>query len=127
MHFYQFWLGVLSVWRITHLLNAEDGPWDSVVHLRRMAGMGFWGNLLDCFYCLSVWTAAPFALHLGKKSSQRILLLPALSAGAILLERVTNHGFGESPAQFFEESEDEYVLRSKENTSPSIHPGSSYF
>ena len=106
MRFYRFLLGILSVWRITHLLNAEDGPWDVVVHLRRIAGEGFWGQLLDCFYCLSVWIAAPFAVLLGKKPSERILMWPALSAGAILLQSVIGREHGEPPALFVEESED---------------------
>ncbi len=115
MDFYTFLLGVLSAWRITHLLQAEDGPWDMVVYLRRSAGTGFWGQLLDCFYCLSVWIAAPLALYLGETLSQRILLWLALSAGAILLERATDRRHGETPALFIEESEDEYVLRQKAN------------
>ena len=119
MRFYKLLLGILSVWRITHLLNAEDGPWDVVVRLRRRAGEGFWGELLDCFYCLSVWIAAPFAVLLGQKLGERILLWPALSAGAILLERITDGRYSESPAPFVEESEDEYVmLRQKEGAGP---------
>jgi hypothetical protein len=110
MQFYRFTLGILSVWRITHLLQAEDGPWDSVVYLRRKAGDGFWGQLLDCFYCLSVWIAVPFAILSGENLRQRILLWPALSAGAILLERVTEREYGEPPALLIEESEDDYVL-----------------
>lgn len=110
MRFYDFLLGTLSVWRITHLLSAEDGPWDVVVRLRRAAGEGFIGQMLDCFYCLSIWVSAPLAIFLGKKMGERILLWPALSAGAILLERVTDHRYSESPAQFIEESEDENVM-----------------
>jgi hypothetical protein len=97
MNLHRFLLGVLSVWRITHLLQAEDGPGDGVVRLRRSVGEGFWGQLLDCFYCLSVWIAAPFAIYLGEKLSDRILLWPALSAGAILLERVTDQGHHQPP------------------------------
>jgi len=108
MRFYWLVLGILCVWRITHLLQAEDGPWDIIVHLRGRAGVGFWGQLLDCFYCLSVWIAAPFALYLGKELDEQILLWPALSAGAILLERVTNHG--EPPALLVEDSEDNHVM-----------------
>lgn len=100
---YSFWLGILSVWRITHLLHAEDGPGDVVVHLRRKAGEGFWAQLLDCFYCLSVWIAVPFAIFLGQKPGERFLLWPALSAGAILLERVTDRRHGEAPALFVED------------------------
>ncbi|MFN2124418.1 MAG: DUF1360 domain-containing protein [Candidatus Promineifilaceae bacterium] len=110
MQFYRFVLGILSVWRITHLLQAEDGPWDSVVYLRQKAGDGFSGELLDCFYCLSVWSAFPFAIFLGKDFGGRVLLWPALSAGAILLERFTEHAYAEPPTQFSKESEDNYVL-----------------
>ena len=107
---HRFFLGILSVWRITHLFHAEDGPWDLVVRLRRRAGEGFWGQLLDCFYCLSVWVAAPLALLLGDGLSERILLWPALSAGAILLERITGPGYDDSPAPFLEDSEDEHAM-----------------
>ena len=90
MEIYWLVLGVLGVWRFTHLLFAEDGPWAVVIRLRRRAGTGFWGSLLDCFYCLSVWMAAPFALLLGSEWKERLLLWPALSAGAIVIERVTH-------------------------------------
>lgn len=125
MGFYRFLLGILSVWRITHLLQAEDGPWDGVVRLRRRAGEGFWGQMLDCFYCLSVWIAAPFAIFLGQKPGERILLWPALSAGAILLERVTDRGHGEAPALFVEESEEENVMQlwKEEGTTSPNDPG----
>ena len=53
----RFVVGVLATWRVTHLLVAEDGPADVVVRLRRRAGDGWIGEAMDCFYCLSVWTA----------------------------------------------------------------------
>jgi hypothetical protein len=114
MRFYRLLLGILSVWRITHLLQAEDGPWDVVVRLRRGAGEGVWGQMLDCFYCLSVWVAAPYAILLGQKPGERLLLWPALSAGAILLERATDRGRGEAPALFIEDKEDENAVRLRE-------------
>jgi hypothetical protein len=98
MEFYWLVLGILGVWRITHLLQAEDGPWDLVIRLRRKAGEGFWAKLLDCFYCLSLWIAAPFALCLGEDLRERLLLWLAFSAGAILLERFTNREQGIPPA-----------------------------
>ncbi len=91
MKFYWLALGALSVWRITHLLAKEDGPWDLLVRLRQAAGSGFWGNLLDCFYCLSLWIAIPFAWWIGDGWRERLLLWPALSGATILLERVTRH------------------------------------
>ena len=124
---YGFLLGILSVWRITHLLHAEDGPWDVVVRLRRMAGEGFWGQLLDCFYCLSVWIAAPFAIVLGRKPGERFLLWTALSAGAILVESVRDRRYGEAPALFIEDSEDEYaMLRQEEEEGQSRNPDPSH-
>jgi len=80
-------LGVLGVWRITHLIQAEDGPWDVVVRLRARAGASRVGQAMDCFYCLSLWIALPFAWLVGAGWLQQLLLWPALSAGAILLER----------------------------------------
>ncbi len=88
MGLYGLLVGALGVWRLTHLLNAEDGPWSIFVRLRRAVGSGFWGELLDCFYCLSLSIAIPFAIVIGVSWKERLLLWPALSASAILLERV---------------------------------------
>jgi hypothetical protein len=63
---------------------------ERVIRLRRQAGTGFWGKLLDCFYCLSLWIAAPLALLLGGGWTERLLLWPALPASAILLELLTS-------------------------------------
>ncbi len=82
-----FILGALGVWRVTHLFNAEDGPAEVLVRLRQLAGSRFLGRLLDCFYCLSLWIAVPFALVLASGWHERLLLWPALSGAAILLER----------------------------------------
>ena len=35
MKFYWLLLGLLTVWRLTHLVNAKDGPWGVVMRLRR--------------------------------------------------------------------------------------------
>ena len=91
---------VLGVWRVTHLLAAEDGPGDVVAKLRGAAGSGFWGRLLDCFYCLSLWVAVPFAFALGTAWPEWIFLWLALSGAAILLERITERPAAN--AAFFE-------------------------
>jgi Protein of unknown function (DUF1360) len=128
MGFFRLLLGALCVWRITHLLNAEDGPGDVFVRLRRQAGAGVWGELLDCFYCLSLWIAAPLAVALGKNWRERLLLWPALSGGAILLERVTdNEKSVQPPAAYFEHSEEatDGMLRQEEGTVPGRNPNGS--
>lgn len=113
MQFYWLALGVLAVWRVTHILNAEDGPWDIVLRLRRLAGSGFAGHLLDCFYCLSIWIAAPAAIWIGQGIKERCLLWPAISAGAILLERLTARDRRVPPALYFEGEENDELLREK--------------
>lgn len=85
---YRMALGILVTWRVTHLLHAEDGPWQVLVRMRRLA-KAVAGTLFDCFYCVSLWVAAPFAYLLGEGWEERALLVPALSAAAILLERLT--------------------------------------
>ena len=87
--FPSFILGSFSVWRITHLLHAEDGPWDVFYHLRRRLGDHFFGKLMDCFYCLSLWVSAPFAYGLGQDNQTRFLLWWSISGAAILLERIS--------------------------------------
>ena len=113
MRFYWLIIGTLSVWRITHLLAAEDGPWQLMVRLRRQAGAGFIGELLDCFYCLSIWIAVPVALLIGEGWRERILLWLALSGGAIVLERVTRRS-ELAPASYIEDVEDDDGMLRKE-------------
>jgi len=116
-----YWLivGVLAVWRVTHLLQAEDGPWDVVVRLRRAVGDGFWGKLLDCFHCLSLWIAVPAAWLLGHAWRERIFLWLAFSGGAILLEQSTRRESASSPAMYTEDKENEHdVLRESEDPVP---------
>jgi hypothetical protein len=98
---YRFILGVLAIWRLTHLLAIEDGPFHLVATLRRWAGSGFLGSLMDCFYCLSLWVAAPFAVLLGGSRQEQLLLWPALSGAAILVNRIVQRVAPEEPA-FFE-------------------------
>lgn len=118
MRWYWLVLGVLSVWRLTHLLNAEDGPAEVLARLRRLAGSGFWGSLLDCFYCLSLWISAPFAGILGETWTERLFLWLALSGAACLLERATYRIEAVPPAQYFEsrEENDDVLLRTSEAT-----------
>jgi hypothetical protein len=101
-------------------LNAEDGPFDVLVRLRQFAGDGLWGDLLDCFYCLSLWIAVPFAWWLGDSWKERLLLWPALSAASIATERLISRGLREpepESALYFENPEvDPNVLLRKEES-----------
>lgn len=113
MHFYWLLLGTLGVWRITHLLHAEDGPWKLLTKLRELLGRTLLGQLFDCFYCLSLWISAPFAWLTGEDWKERLLLWPAFSGAAILLERVSARDPSPPPAIYFEDQgkEESNVLR----------------
>ena len=104
MNWLEFILATLAVWRFTHLIAAEDGPFKLIAWVRGKAGQGFWGTLLDCFYCLSAWIAIPFAIAMGGSRWQKFLLWPALSAAAILLNRVADR-IAPDPPVYFEEPE----------------------
>jgi len=129
MRFYWLAVGILCVWRVTHLLVVEDGPWGIMAKLQRRAGSGFWAELLNCFYCLSLWTAAPLAYWLGESWRERLLLWPALSGGAILLQRSTSSESDPKPIHYFEEKdfeeddkeENHALLRQQEKPIPSGH------
>jgi len=86
---FRFCVGALATWRLAHLVAAEDGPGDVVVRLRRRAGNGWAGSLMDCFYCLSVWTAAPVTAAVVRRPREAPLTWLALSGAACLLERAT--------------------------------------
>ena len=72
--------------------------------------------MLDCFYCLSLWIALPLAIWIGVSWRERALLWPALSAGAILLERVISTERAAVPAAcHLGNEEDDNVLFGKKN------------
>jgi hypothetical protein len=111
MSFYFLVLCVLGVWRITHLLNQEAGPAEMLTRLRRWVGSGNLGQLLDCFYCLSLWIALPFAALIGRNWLERLLLWPALSGAAILLEKMSARTEPPAAGYYEEEAEERHVLR----------------
>jgi len=84
----RFVLAVFATWRITHLLANEDGPADLIVRLRGRLGDGVVSKLMDCFYCLSLWVAAPMAFLVCGRPLDLLLTWLALSGAACLLERM---------------------------------------
>lgn len=86
-----FILLVLATWRLAHLLHKEDGPFDIIFLIRKKAGTGFFGSLLDCFYCISIWVALPLGIWEGNNWWQKLLYWWALSGAACLLEQATTN------------------------------------
>jgi hypothetical protein len=79
----------LAVWRLSHLFSQEDGPFDLVFKFRKQLGQGFFGSLLDCFYCLSVWWSIPFATWLSHNWAEGIITWLSLSGTASLLFKIS--------------------------------------
>jgi hypothetical protein len=116
MQFYWFLLGSLAVWRMTHLLGFEDGPWDIFDWVRLRLGHGMLRKMSECFYCLTLWVALLVAFVIGETWKAKLLLWPALSGAAILLERTTNNQMdaeSNTATVYYEESQEEqkHVLR----------------
>jgi hypothetical protein len=85
----RFFLAALATWRLCHLLANEDGPGDVVARLRRGLGDTVFGQLVDCFGCLSVWIAIPLAFFVAEGPLNLVLTWLALSGAAFLLERMS--------------------------------------
>lgn len=88
---WRFVLATLAVWRLTHLVTAEDGPFDVVVRVRASLGQGVIGRAMDCFYCFSLWVAAPAALFVTRDPVEWVMAWLASAGGACLLDRLTDH------------------------------------
>ncbi|HVF59708.1 MAG TPA: DUF1360 domain-containing protein [Thermoanaerobaculia bacterium] len=89
MRGFDFLLGSLATWRVAALLVREDGPFDLIARLRRaLARLGA-GRALECFFCTSLWVAAPVALWLAGATRRWLLVWLALSGAAGLLERAS--------------------------------------
>jgi hypothetical protein len=100
-------LAVLAVFRVAHLIAREDGPWSALARLRQAAGTGVAGQVLRCFYCLSLWIAFPFVWYLTGNWMEKVVGWFAISGGAILLER-----FGHEPLEVkIEEGAGDGMLR----------------
>ncbi len=85
---FRFIVAGLATWRITHLLAHEDGPADIFFRLRGRLGSSFAGKLMDCFFCLSLWVAAPAAWFVTPRLLEWVVTWLALSGAACLLQRI---------------------------------------
>jgi Protein of unknown function (DUF1360) len=94
MSIYPFIIATLAVWRVTHLLSEEDGPFDLIIRLREKIGNNVLGQLMDCFYCLSIWIAIPFAFIISGNLQEGILHSLALSGAACIIQKVIKRDVG---------------------------------
>jgi len=108
-----FTVAVLATWRVTHLLASEDGPADLIVKFRTLLGHSIAGKLMDCFYCLSLWIAAPIAIFVTRQLPDWLLVWLALSGAACLLERLGRESVMIEPVSQTPEGDVYHVLQSE--------------
>jgi hypothetical protein len=107
----RFGLAALAVWRVTHLIALEDGPFNVITRMRHRLGDGFFGQLTDCFACTSVWVAAPVAAALRpRRGGDLVLSWLALSGAACLLQQWSADGRPELRYTDDEESQSDGML-----------------
>jgi hypothetical protein len=88
---------LLASWRLMVLIIFDTGPFDFMLRIRTKVGAEVayddatqLGKLFQCQYCMSIWTSiflVSFWLVLPAIAWPVILML-ALSAGAVLIEEV---------------------------------------
>lgn len=74
----------LASWRIASMFVQEAGPFDIFERLRSVTRLG---GLLECVWCMSVWTAALVWLIWPTEAGAPIVFILALSAGAVLVDK----------------------------------------
>jgi hypothetical protein len=88
-----FLLALLGVYRLSHMIAMEDGPFDAFAELRDRVGQGNWiGRGLHCPLCLSFWLSLCMVGWLGFVG----LLLPpynliswlGLAGGCLVLHKL---------------------------------------
>lgn len=82
----------LVVWRLTHLLNKEDGPFDLIFRFKQGLVQHRHRQLfklVTCFYCLSVWVGLAIAILESGLHKSAIPYGIALSGLAILAQNFT--------------------------------------
>jgi hypothetical protein len=111
LDFWRLVVAMLATWRLTHLVVREDGPAALLARARAALSDGTGMGVLDCFYCTSLWVAAPVSLWVASRPLDVVMVWLALSALACLCARI---GQGEVVLQALPEAkpgEDDGMLR----------------
>jgi len=106
-------LAILATWRLTHLIVREDGPGALFARARAVLD-GLGAGMLDCFYCTSLWVAAPLALWVASRPLDVAITWLALSGAACLCERIGQPNVVVQPLPEPIKGEDDGMLRTQE-------------
>jgi hypothetical protein len=87
-----FLLALLGVYRLSHMIAMEEGPFDAFAELREKAGQRTWiGRGLHCPLCLSFWIALVFAVAITNPTNIALVWL-GLAGGCLVLHRLLYGG-----------------------------------
>ena len=79
------------VYRISHLLSQEDGPFNFVINFRKLFGKSQLGQLMDCFFCISIWISFILSFIFVKDTIGNILMEGfAISGAAVAIHKLTS-------------------------------------
>ena len=85
-----FALSVLAVYRVSHMIANEDGPFDVFVFIREKAGQRNWiGRGLNCVLCISVWLSIIPAIAMTR-SAEFVLYWFAIAGGVLVIHKYFN-------------------------------------
>ena len=107
----------ITNWRISNLIQDEEGPFDIFVHLRRLIGLtkvedlpineqllypddkfvhngNFFAKLVECIWCLSVWVGFGISLYLGLTKVIKKPLIPIYALASSALTILISKNFG---------------------------------
>lgn len=84
-----FVLLCLAVWRITHMIVREEGPFSIFQKMREpFAGQSTWiGRGLHCMFCVSYWLSAIAAVF-AQNIRDGVLYWHAVAGGVFVLYKV---------------------------------------
>lgn len=93
----------LAVWRLSSLFAREDGPYDIFIKIRLKAGVSidefgeeYSTNMLSkgllCIWCNSLWFSSIVSLFASRNVIGYIFNTLALSALAIIIDKVVTNG-----------------------------------
>jgi hypothetical protein len=96
--FFRFLIAALATWRLAFLFAREAGPWDVFGRIRRRAGYGLVGGLVNCVKCAGLWVAVPFAFFVRGDWWELVVIWLALGGVTALVDEWTRPPFEWRPS-----------------------------
>ncbi len=85
----QFALACLAVYRLTHLITIDEGPWSLMLALRLAVGQKrWWGRGLHCPLCVSFWLSLLPALLWARTPESFVLTWLGVAGAVVVLHRM---------------------------------------